>query len=110
MKYIADTPLDYRDELLVTILDELARIDFFTTVAAAALTGDSFRKVEPKAPRPLKRPTMRPKAPEAPKFSSVREVQNLLSKKKVTVHHTEACVASRVNEGGGRLNCSCPRS
>lgn len=108
-KYLSDSLFDYQDEMQAILIDLLRENVFTTHIAAASLAGKDYRKVAPKAPKPFERPTLKPK-PKAPKkFVKPSELKRMLATKRVTIHHTPSCIQSKINEGGQKLNCSCPR-
>jgi len=109
VKWLNNTPLDYKDEIQFIMLDMLAQNIYQTKIAAAALAGKDYRKVADKGPKPIERPKLRQPEKPPPKFVSAKELRAILNKRKVTIHHTPECIASRVNEGGQKLNCACPR-
>jgi hypothetical protein len=103
-----------KDHLLTSILEVLMHISFDSAVSASAQAGKEYQNIAKDKPKPITRPTVR-KPPvvvaEKPRFATTRELIqgfNTMHDKPVVIVHTEACVASQVNKGGGSINCSCP--
>lgn len=110
MKHVRDDGFAMEEHLLASMLDTLVQIQYQTSIAAAVGAQKEYSKLMRKAPKPLERPTIKPKPKKKYKFLSTRELIDYMNgaKTKKKIAHTPECVASGVNKGGQVINCACP--
>lgn len=109
MKHLRNDGFDEVHHLLADIADSLKVNTYFTGASASADAGEHWNKIRSKIPKPMNRPKVKeePKAPK--KFTKTADLLKggFGKTNRAVIAHTSECVASKVNEGGGQINCSC---
>lgn len=73
-----DDPLTRSDHLMYDVLDSLNYMSFNVSVCAAGAAKKEYKKIMRKAPKPLERPTLKPRDKPKRKFVTGKELQQLL--------------------------------
>lgn len=110
LKRIRNDPMTSQEHLMMSVVDALDLLNYQTYYVAASNIGKDYRKAWGKAPKPGERPTYEKPKEEKPKkvFTDIGEVKRLLGNKTRVIAHSPICIASKINEGGGEVRCSCP--
>lgn len=111
IKDIRNEVLSIDQNLTLSVLELLSSVSYQTSiVASGTVDKKSYKEAMKNAPKRIERPTLREKPKEKKKFLSGRELMGMKvgERTKTVIAHTEMCVKSRINEGGGKLQCNCP--
>jgi hypothetical protein len=94
----------------MTLVDGINFLNYQTYFVAAAQIGKDYKKLWAKGPKPIERPRYDKPEEDKPRkvFTSVAELKGMLTASKKVIEHTNSCISSRINDGGGEIRCSCP--
>lgn len=107
-KHLTNDAFDVDQHILASIYDALNQLTYQASISASAAAGKEYKKLVKGAPKPIERPTVFEKPKQKKKFARVSEIKKLLETRKRVIIHTEACIKSGVNKGGGDIRCGCP--
>ncbi len=102
-------PIDLTHHTTMSVVDALNLLNFQMYYVAAAGIGKDWKKIFKNAPKPGERPVYVEVEKPKKQFMTGRQLANVVEEAKTKViAHTESCVKSRINEGGGVIRCGCP--
>jgi len=108
VKHLNDDGFSATEHLLANVYDVSMQILYQSSLTASGTLQKDYAKSRKHAPKPMERPTVKPKPKRVYKFLTGAELKaRMEAKRRLTIYHTKGCQDSREYVENG--SCSCPR-